>query len=73
MVPLDGSKLAEAALDEAVDLAAGAPVTYMLIRAAEAHALPVADPMQAQVKVVREAEEYPERCASGWLTERSRM
>jgi nucleotide-binding universal stress UspA family protein len=58
LVPLDGSKLAEAALDEAVDLAAGAPVTYMLIRAAEAHALPVADPMQAQVKVVREAEEY---------------
>ena len=58
LVPLDGSKLAEAALDVAVDLTAGAPVTYVLIRAAEAHALPVADPMEAQVKVVREAEEY---------------
>ena len=58
LVPLDGSKLAEAALDSAVDLAAGAPVTYILIRAAEAHALPVADPTDAQVKVVREAEEY---------------
>jgi len=58
LVPLDGSKLAEAALDVAVDLAAGARATYILIRAVEAHALPVADPMDAQVKVVREAEEY---------------
>ena len=52
LVPLDGSKLAEAALDVAVDLAAGARATYILIRAVEAHALPAADPMDAQVKVV---------------------
>jgi len=58
LIPLDGSRLAEAALDTAVGLAAGAPVTYMLIRAAEAYALPVADPTEAQVKVVREAEDY---------------
>jgi nucleotide-binding universal stress UspA family protein len=60
LVPLDGSTLAEAALETAVGLAAGAPLTYVLIRAAEAHALPVADPTDMQVKVVREAEEYLE-------------
>ena len=58
LVPLDGSKLAEAAIDTAVGLAAGAPLTYVLIRAAEAHAVPVGDPSGAQVRVVREAEEY---------------
>ena len=58
LVPLDGSRLAEAALDTAVGLAAGASVTYVLIRAAEAHAVPVGDPAESQVKVVQEAEDY---------------
>jgi nucleotide-binding universal stress UspA family protein len=58
LVPLDGSSLAEAAIETAIDLAAGAPFTLVLIRAAEAHTLPGADPTDVQVHVVREAEEY---------------
>jgi nucleotide-binding universal stress UspA family protein len=60
LVPLDGSTLAEAAINVAVDLAGGASVTYVLIRAAEAHTLPGGDPTDAQVEVVRQAEEYLE-------------
>lgn len=57
LVPLDGSELAESALDHAIELArAGA--SLVLVRAAEAHTAPGADPTDAQVKVVREAEEY---------------
>ena len=58
LIPLDGSTLAEAAIETAVDLAAGAHVTYVLIRAAEAHTLSGGDPTDAQVEVVRQAEEY---------------
>lgn len=57
LVPLDGSPLAEGALTRAVALAKdGAQV--ILLRAAEAHTLPTSDATEAQVKVVREAEEY---------------
>ena len=57
LVPLDGSTLAEGALSRAIGLAReGAQV--ILLRAAEAHTLPTADAADAQVKVVREAEEY---------------
>ena len=56
LVPLDGSVLAEAALWRAVEIANGG--TLSLLRAAEAHTLPGADPVDAQVDVVREAEEY---------------
>lgn len=58
LVPLDGSPLAEAALEHAVDLARGGSSTLVLLRAAEAHVLPGMDPTDAQVSVVREAEEY---------------
>jgi nucleotide-binding universal stress UspA family protein len=57
LVPLDGSPLGEAALAPAVSLA-GAGTTVMLLRAAEAHTLLGADPTDAQVEVVHEAEEY---------------
>lgn len=57
LVPLDGSLLAEAALTEAVEFARSG-ATLVLLRAAEAHTLPTADPTEAQVAVVREAEEY---------------
>ncbi len=57
LVPLDGSGLAEAALARAVSLA-GDDGIVMLLRAAEAHTIPGADPTDAQVEVVREAEEY---------------
>ena len=59
LVPLDGSTLAEAALWKAVDLA-GTDATVSLLRAAEAHTIPGADPVDAQVAAVREAEEYLE-------------
>src|SRR5262245_35878531 len=58
LVPLDGSSLAEEAIDTAIVLAAGGPFTLSLLMATEAHGLPVADPIDAQVRVVREAEEY---------------
>src|SRR3989304_6657666 len=63
LVPLDGSRLAEAALGQAVDLGGAAGVAYSLLRAAEAHTLPGADPVEAQVSAVREAEEYLEGVA----------
>jgi nucleotide-binding universal stress UspA family protein len=58
LVPLDGSALAEAAIEAALDLRRGMPSKLMLLRAAEAHSLPGADPTDEQVAVVREAEEY---------------
>jgi len=57
LVPLDGSTLAESAIAKAMELAGG-EATLMLLRAAEAHTLPGVDPTEAQVEVVREAEEY---------------
>ena len=58
LVPLDGSALAESAIGKAVEVAGDRSVTLMLLRAAEAHTLPGMDPTEAQVEVVREAEEY---------------
>ena len=64
LVPLDGSALAEAAIDTALDVSAGAPVTFILIRAAAAHTLPGTDPTEAQVAVVQEAQQYLASAAS---------
>ena len=58
LVPLDGSALAETALGTAVDLARQTRATLVLLRAAEAHTFPGADPTDAQILVVREAEDY---------------
>lgn len=58
LVPLDGSSLAEAALDKAVEMVKESGATMVLLRAAEATTLPGADPTEAQVEVVREAEDY---------------
>ncbi len=59
LVPLDGSELAEAALAKAAELAAVIQEPkLLLLRAAEAHTFPGADPTEAQVRVVREAERY---------------
>lgn len=58
LVPLDGSLLAEGAIQTAAGLARESGAALLLLRAAEAHTLPGADPTDAQVAVVREAEEY---------------
>jgi len=58
LVPLDGSMLAEAAIDAALDLGRDTRPKLMLVRATEAHALPGADPTDEQVAVVHEAEQY---------------
>ena len=58
LVPLDGSIIAEAALTPAVGLAREAGAKLVLLRAAQAHTLPMADPIEAQVDVMREAQEY---------------
>jgi nucleotide-binding universal stress UspA family protein len=66
LVPLDGSRLAEAALVSAVDLVkVSTGATLLLVRAAEASTLlPGTDPTDAQVVVVREAEAYLEAVAA---------
>jgi nucleotide-binding universal stress UspA family protein len=66
LVPLDGSRLAEGALRAAVSLAKNSPgAVITLLRAAEAPTLSGADPTDAQVRVVREAEGYLESVAAG--------
>jgi nucleotide-binding universal stress UspA family protein len=65
LVPLDGSLLAEAALPTAVELiGSNAKATLILLRAAEATTVPGVDPLDAQVAVVREAEDYLEAVAA---------
>lgn len=58
LVPLDGSVLAEGALPKAVEVAEVSGAQLLLLRAAEAHSFPGVDPVEAQIKVVSEAEEY---------------
>src|SRR5438132_11727553 len=65
LVPLDGSRIAEAALSKAVELIRkNDDATLILLRATEATTLPCVDPIDAQVAVVREAEEYLETVAA---------
>lgn len=59
LVPLDGSPLAEVALRMAIQMAQESPGgSLVLLRAAEALAFAGRDPIEAQVAVVREAEDY---------------
>jgi nucleotide-binding universal stress UspA family protein len=73
LVPLDGSRLAEAALAPAMELAECSAARLFLLRAAQAHTLPGVDPTDAEVKAVREAEDYLEevkgRLAARGVTE----
>ena len=57
LVPLDGSRFAETALEPAISFAREG-ATLRLLRAAEAHPSPLMDQSEAQVAAVREAEEY---------------
>src|SRR4026208_2563493 len=64
LVPLDGSPVAEAALPRAEELLRGPPAaTLLLLRPVAAKASPGARPLDAQVSVVHEAEDYLERVA----------
>ena len=68
LVPLDGSLTAEAALPKAVELIRkNDDATLILLRATEATTLPCVDPIDAQVTVVREAEQYLQTVAARLL------
>jgi nucleotide-binding universal stress UspA family protein len=58
LVPLDGSECAENILSKVEKLAADLKASIALLRVAYAHTFPGVDPTDAEVKVVREAEEY---------------
>jgi len=58
LVPLDGSECAEIVLPKLETLATNLKASIALLRVAYAHTFPGADPTEAEVKVVREAEEY---------------
>jgi nucleotide-binding universal stress UspA family protein len=60
LVPLDGSLMAEAALGPAADLARITGAKLVLLRAGQTHTLTMADPVNAQVDVMQEAQEYLE-------------
>lgn len=68
LVPLDGSSLAETALPKAAEMAESSGAELLLVRAAQAHALPGTDLAEAQVRVVREAEEYLQQVADRMRT-----
>ena len=58
LVPLDGSDCAESIIPKVEELAERNEEGICLLRVALARAFPGADQIEAQVKVVREAEEY---------------
>jgi len=58
LVPLDGSDCGENVLPKVEELASNLRVGICLLRVTSAHTFPGADPTEAEVKVVREAEEY---------------
>lgn len=58
LVPLDGSARAETILPKVATLATALGVEVVLLRVAKARVFPGADPVEAQVRVVREAEDY---------------
>jgi len=58
LVPLDGSNCAENVLPMVEKLASELKASIALLRVALAHTFPGVDPTEAELKVVREAEEY---------------
>jgi nucleotide-binding universal stress UspA family protein len=58
LVPLDGSECAENVIPRVEELAEAKEEGICLLRVALAHTFPGVDQTEAQVKVVREAEEY---------------
>lgn len=58
LVPLDGSAVSEQILPEVERLTMSANATISLLRVALAHTIPGVDPTEAELAVVREAEDY---------------
>jgi nucleotide-binding universal stress UspA family protein len=58
LVPLDGSECAENILSKIEKLVTDLKASIALLRVAYAHTFPGVDPTEAEVNVVREAEEY---------------
>jgi nucleotide-binding universal stress UspA family protein len=58
LVPLDGSDCAENVLPKVEKLGKDLKASIALLRVVIAHTFPGADPTDAEVKVVREAEQY---------------
>ena len=58
LVPLDGSECAETVIPKVEELVAGRKMGICLLRVAFAPVFPGVDPTEAQVRVVREAEDY---------------
>ncbi len=58
LVPLDGSQCAENIIPTVEKLATDFKADISLLRVALAHTFPGIDPTDAEVKVIREAEEY---------------
>jgi nucleotide-binding universal stress UspA family protein len=58
LVPLDGSALAEAILPEIEKVARCMGARIILLRVSRAHVFPGKDPTEAEIEVVRRAEEY---------------
>ena len=58
LVPLDGSDCAENVFPKVEKLAKDLKASIALLRVVTAHTFPGADPTDAEVKVVREAEQY---------------
>jgi nucleotide-binding universal stress UspA family protein len=58
LIPLDGSECAETVIPKVEELVAGRKAGICLLRVVFAPVFPGVDPTEAQVKVVREAEEY---------------
>jgi nucleotide-binding universal stress UspA family protein len=58
LVPLDGSARAETIVSKVVTLATALEAEVVLLRVVKARVFPGVDPIEAQVRVVREAEDY---------------
>lgn len=65
LVPLDGSDCAENVLPKVEKLAKDLKASIALLRVTIAHTFPGADPTDAEVKVVREAEQYLSKVEEG--------
>ena len=61
LVPLDGSKLAEAILPEVEELSALLKARLHLVMVSRVNVLPGLDPTDAQVRVIHRAQEYLEK------------